>query len=563
VRFAALFAAAVVLGVPGVAAADEYVVNTRDDLAPDQVCDSAPGDCTLREAVDLAGPEDVVRVPAETYVLSRGELVLSGDTIEGAGARETILDGGLKTRVLFVPRLVQAVVSGVTITRGSVAGSSGSSGAGGGIYVEAESTLSLSESAVVGNTAAIGGGIFVAGGLGMTRSTVADNHATGALFAGGGIRVDGLAMIFNSTITGNTASGRSSQGGGIAASGGLATANVTIAGNEAVTGGGVYRADGTDPATNLNNTIVAGNIGSACAGEAALIAAFVGDHDLDDDGSCGFTLAGDKSDVDPLLGPLAENDGSTDTRALLAGSPAIDAGADDTCLDIDQRGTARPAGACDIGAFEYVPPTSSPPPTEQPPPPPPPPPPPANAAQALPPPVVGEQVNVTEPRGTVRIKLPGSSTFVVLDQDKQVPVGTIIDTRNGRVTLVAADGKGGTATADFYGGIFKLGQTKGSNPITTLKLVEKLSCGKRSGKASVARKKKRKRQLWGDGKGRFRTEGDYSSATVRGTKWLTQDSCDSTLTKVVRGSVSVRDFVKRKTVIVRAGKKYVARRRSR
>ena len=65
---------------------------------------------------------------------------------------------------------------------------------------------------------------------------------------------------------------------------------------------------------------------------------------------------------------------------------------------------------------------------------------------------------------------------------------------------------GGTATADFYDGIFKLGQTKGSKPITTLKLVEKLSCPK-SGKASAAAKKKKKRRLWGDGKGKFRTEG--------------------------------------------------------
>ena len=87
--------------------------------------------------------------------------------------------------------------------------------------------------------------------------------------------------------------------------------------------------------------------------------------------------------------------------------------------------------------------------------------------------------------------------------------------------------------------------------------MERLSCPKR-GKASAAAKKK-KRRLWGDGKGKFRTQGSYSSATVRGTKWLVEDSCTTTLTRVVRGSVSVRDFVKKKNVIVRAGKKYVAR----
>ena len=48
---------------------------------------------------------------------------------------------------------------------------------------------------------------------------------------------------------------------------------------------------------------------------------------------------------------------------------------------------------------------------------------------------------------------------------------------------------------------------------------------------------------------------------MRGTKWLVEDRCTSTLTRVVRGKVAVRDFVKRKTVLVKAGKKYVARRR--
>ena len=90
--------------------------------------------------------------------------------------------------------------------------------------------------------------------------------------------------------------------------------------------------------------------------------------------------------------------------------------------------------------------------------------------------------------------------------------------------------------------------------------MEKLSCPKR-GKASAAAKKKKKRRLWGDGKGRFRTEGSYSSATVRGTKWLVEDRCTSTLTRVARGRVTVRDFVKHKTVIVRAGKRYIARRK--
>jgi hypothetical protein len=129
----------------------------------------------------------------------------------------------------------------------------------------------------------------------------------------------------------------------------------------------------------------------------------------------------------------------------------------------------------------------------------------------------------------------------------------------GRVTIVALPGD--DATAVFYGGILKLGQTKGAKPITVLTLVEKLSCKGSAKKATTAKKKKRKRRLWGDGKGKFRTKGSFSSATVRGTKWLVQDTCTSTLTRVKRGKVAVRDFVKRKTVYVKAGHKYVARRR--
>ena len=182
----------------------------------------------------------------------------------------------------------------------------------------------------------------------------------------------------------------------------------------------------------------------------------------------------------------------------------------------------------------------------------------AQSAAQLPPPEAGKSVNALPKSGTVRVKLPGSSRYVDLDEAQQLPVGTVVDATKGHVTLVAAaDDSGGTATAEFWAGIFKLGQTKGDAPTTTLTLVEKLSCPT-AGKAIAAAKKK-KRRLWGDGSGKFRTKGKHSAATVVGTKWLVEDSCKSTLTRVVRGRVSVRDFAKKKTVIVRAGKKYVAR----
>ena len=88
----------------------------------------------------------------------------------------------------------------------------------------------------------------------------------------------------------------------------------------------------------------------------------------------------------------------------------------------------------------------------------------------------------------------------------------------------------------------------------------KLQCGG-SGKATAAAKKKKKRRLWGDGKGKFRTKGQFSSATVRGTKWLVEDRCKGTLTQVKRGTVVVRDFVRKRNVTVRQGHSYFARRK--
>ena len=81
--------------------------------------------------------------------------------------------------------------------------------------------------------------------------------------------------------------------------------------------------------------------------------------------------------------------------------------------------------------------------------------------------------------------------------------------------------------------------------------------------ADAAKKKKGPKsvlgKLWGSGKGKFRTDGKYSSATVRGTIWLVQDRCEGTLTKVTRGTVQVRDLKRKKTITVKAGHSYLAR----
>ena len=88
-----------------------------------------------------------------------------------------------------------------------------------------------------------------------------------------------------------------------------------------------------------------------------------------------------------------------------------------------------------------------------------------------------------------------------------------------------------------------------------------LSCG-RGELASTSGKRKRKRRLWGsDDGGSFQTHGRDSVATVRGTNWLTVDTCSGTLTRVLEGAVSVRPRGKGKTVLVKAGQRHFVRHR--
>ena len=115
-----------------------------------------------------------------------------------------------------------------------------------------------------------------------------------------------------------------------------------------------------------------------------------------------------------------------------------------------------------------------------------------NPAPALPPPVAGKTVNVKPVSGKVKIKRRGSKRFVTLTAAAHIPVGSSIDTRRGRIAITAAQGKGKTASADFYDGLFKLTQTKGAKPITTLTLIEKLSCAQGEGQGERPPRRRRR-----------------------------------------------------------------------
>jgi predicted outer membrane repeat protein len=178
--------------------------------------------------------------------------------------------------------------------------------------------------------------------LTVTGSTFANNDAA----VGGGIFNDGTLTVTNSTFVGNTAlsgGGGGYFGGGIGNSNTLTVRNSTFSGNSSTNpGGGIYN-QGT---LNLVNTIIANSTNGGDCNNSGIIG--TNTNTLVEDGSCSAALSGD-----PQLSSLAYNGGSTQTMALLAGSPAIDAGDDGSCPSTDQRGATRPQGLhCDIGAYE-------------------------------------------------------------------------------------------------------------------------------------------------------------------------------------------------------------------
>lgn len=171
-------------------------------------------------------------------------------------------------------------------------------------------------------------------------------------------------------------------------------------------------------------------------------------------------------------------------------------------------------------------------------------------------PVAGRSATIAPVSGRVLVKPPGAKEFVSLLALSSVPVGSTVDTREGRARLTSADPKGATQTADFYEGRFRIEQKASAGATTDLVLGggSFARCPRRGGRRASAAKARTVRRLWGSGKGRFRTRGKHASATVRGTVWLTEDRCDGTWFRVRQGSVTVTDSRGRGRKIVRAGR---------
>jgi hypothetical protein len=352
----------------------------------------------------ISGPDTVLFGIQGTINLQRPLPNLRGNlSVIGPGADVLTVrrDFGGSYRIFTVASGTTASISGLTIANGNVFSPQGGlTGSGGGILnqgtltvsnstlvdnrandtgggIDNEATLMVSNTTFSGNMAYYGGGLANFGTATVSNCTFTGNgHAFVGDSFGGGIDNEATLAVSNSTFSGN----RADYGGGISNEAGtltvsnstfsgnivrndggaidneqgtLTVSNSTLSGNRAANGGGI--ANGFDPGPiNVRNTIIAGNDGNR------------GPDIFGNLGSQGHNLIGNPNDgsgfdpndllnVDPMLGPLQDNGGPTQTMALLPGSPAIDAGDNTGAPDFDQRGDGYArivGGTIDIGAYE-------------------------------------------------------------------------------------------------------------------------------------------------------------------------------------------------------------------
>jgi CSLREA domain-containing protein len=375
------------------AAGPTFAVNSTADAhdanVGNGICAASGGACTLRAAVEEANHTTgaLILVPAGMFTLMLGSLpVTSAMTITGAGVKATVVNGNNADRVFFnpgpMPGTAPLTITDMTLENGHTA-------ADGGVIatpnlVTMERCLVMHGSAafagcIHANTVSFidvamtdcqatngGGGCLYASSVGtvLTRTTIWSCSATGP---GGGVAAANVTLV-NSTLSGNHAGGVG--GGAWVPNAVFYVYSSTIAGNlsDATRGGGGIAAS----SFHFVDTLFANNYDSngqmpfpaleesECAGTATND----GHSIMLTDGAPNCTLSGSAVTLvdNAAIGPLQDNGGYAPTRALLAGSPAIDAGNPGGCsgssgtLTTDQRGVHRPIGsACDIGAYERSP----------------------------------------------------------------------------------------------------------------------------------------------------------------------------------------------------------------
>ncbi|MBN2005513.1 MAG: DUF11 domain-containing protein [Anaerolineae bacterium] len=349
------------------------------------ITDNDSGAGSLRAAIASAMSGDTIVFEGDYSIYLSSPLTITKHLTIDAGDRiiklsgDTGNDGSRNVRIFSVAPDTMLTLSHLSVVSGTA-----SNGLGGGIYSEGD--LTLQDCVLSDNFASnAGGGVYNDGGVLIVQSsTFSNNHAgqgggisnqnggtvtiTHSTFIANNASAHGAAIfnaniltLQNSTLTDNDAM---TAGGGIYDSGGAVTLqNSTIAYNKAPSGSAIYQegaltmtnctlyrnwGDGLVVLGTLNyrNTLISSVGGMDCDADYGEIGDNI--HNLVADGTCDPMFSGD-----PLLGPLADNGGDTQTLMPLPGSLAIEGGDADTCPATDQRGVTRPQGfVCDIGAVE-------------------------------------------------------------------------------------------------------------------------------------------------------------------------------------------------------------------
>jgi hypothetical protein len=358
--------------------------------------DSGAG--TLRQAVlDAVDGDTIAFAPGlSTITLTSGEILLNKNiTIEGPGASQLTVkrdSGAGRFRIFHLAPSQTVTISGLTISGGDALDGDGIE-QGGAFFTNVGTTLTINDCVISGNRANGFGGAIMFGGTGNPRgalnisnttfsgntasdggaifvgyedATISNSAFTGNTATGGGGAINASTSsgvtLNNSTLSGNSAGG----GGGIYLNNGSVTVKgSTVAGNSATGNGGGFDQDGCCAFSSLTSTIVAKNTAGALGPD---FYCYINDGDYNLIGNtkdiCNLPGSHNITNTDPVLGPLANNGGSTQTMALLPGSPAIDQGKNAAGAANDQRGSGfprifdagltKPAGGdgADIGAFE-------------------------------------------------------------------------------------------------------------------------------------------------------------------------------------------------------------------
>ncbi|MCB2178426.1 hypothetical protein KQH61_00755 [bacterium] len=353
------------------------------------VCASGCDFVRIQEAVDAASTQvGAVIGVLDSVHTEAGIVVGKSVTIQGNGADATIVQGYATpgegvARVFEIPLEVNVTIRGLTIQNGNPTTSPLT---GGGVLNYG--TLLLESVVVRNNYGSAGGGLYSEGILTAINTTITDNGSVGGGDAylecetGGGMKViTGTTTLINSTVSNNRAK---SKGGGVhvACEGTLILRNSTVSNNFATeSGGGVYLNGSGDFENSTISENSASNVGGIALngkddihdyGHLRLVntivannVARIGEYGIQDCNMEGYAAITDNSyswvgdgkcepafSGDPMLGPLGEYGGPTETHSLLPGSPVIDVIPSESCLaDTDQRGEPR-GPLCDIGAFE-------------------------------------------------------------------------------------------------------------------------------------------------------------------------------------------------------------------